>query len=689
MIAHRIQRKSGKDSFGRLGCYVLDVKSPADPKAFDRLAAYVIDREGGGERVVGARITNCEFVADLESAIKEIESTQAQNRRSKADKSYHLVISFPEGERPTHDQLRDIEDHLVASIGYADHQRISAIHDDTDNLHIHVAINKIHPETFKAIEPHYDKRRLMAACRELELKHGLKLDNHGLAEDREAGRDAGDRGEGRGPRDGADKMEAHSGRESLTSWIEANAKSALLDAAATAPDWATLHDRLAETGLTIKPRGAGLVIGAIDSTAHVKASSVDRSLSLKALTARLGPYEAPAQDRAGPQPQRRYDAGPRHSKGQSAALYARFQQQRSVTEAARTQAIANLGQAHATYSVELRRHYQKQRRDLFQNRGLSPDTRKRQLNDLAIRHRQDKSNRKALAAEQRATLRRDFPLPTWQGFLEREASRGDEAAVAVLRSRTIARSPEGADILTAADREAARHVVYQQLSPAAYKNGDLVYRLGDGGQVTDRAHEVRSDTASPAAAFLALSLAADRFAGQPLDIGGSDAFKASVIEVAALRGFDVTFTDPDMERARQAAVALVRPDEAPTRAQALGGAHDYVRARNGLRERVADIPHHRVWTAADAGPAEYAGRRAFAGGGEAVLLRIGDEIAVLPVTSNQAAKASQWTVGDLVVTDARGRFIDPSRGRVHTSDASDDLARKMQAHAERGGKDRS
>ncbi len=31
-------------------------------------------------------------------------------------------------------------------MGYADHQRVSAVHYDTDNVHIHIAINKIHPQ---------------------------------------------------------------------------------------------------------------------------------------------------------------------------------------------------------------------------------------------------------------------------------------------------------------------------------------------------------------------------------------------------------------------------------------------------------------------------------------------------------------------------------------------------------------
>jgi hypothetical protein len=101
------------------------------------------------------------------------------NTRAMGDRTYHLVISFPPGERPTLSQLEDIERVLVERIGLGGHQRLSATHLDTGHLHLHVAINKIHPESFRCVEPYYDKRRLMQACMELEAKHGLMRTAHG------------------------------------------------------------------------------------------------------------------------------------------------------------------------------------------------------------------------------------------------------------------------------------------------------------------------------------------------------------------------------------------------------------------------------------------------------------------------------------------------------------------------------
>jgi hypothetical protein len=54
---------------------------------------------------------------DPAMTVAEITPTQRRNLRSKTDKTYHLVVSFPPRERPTDEQLRYIEDELCAAIG--------------------------------------------------------------------------------------------------------------------------------------------------------------------------------------------------------------------------------------------------------------------------------------------------------------------------------------------------------------------------------------------------------------------------------------------------------------------------------------------------------------------------------------------------------------------------------------------
>ncbi|WP_394809200.1 relaxase/mobilization nuclease domain-containing protein [Nitrosomonas sp.] len=57
------------------------------------------------------------------------------------------MLSFPEGERLSFSDLNAIEERFCDVLGFNGHQRISVIHDDTNNLHMHIAINKIHPRS--------------------------------------------------------------------------------------------------------------------------------------------------------------------------------------------------------------------------------------------------------------------------------------------------------------------------------------------------------------------------------------------------------------------------------------------------------------------------------------------------------------------------------------------------------------
>ena len=145
--------------------------------SFAGLFNYLLDTQKKNERVASVRISNC--LSDSPPwAIREVMATQLQNTRARSDKTYHLVILFRDGENPSEDLLHTLEDRLCEGLGYAGHQRISAVHGDTDNLHIHVAINKIHPQRHTLHEPYYDHRALGDLCEKLELEYGLEKDHH-------------------------------------------------------------------------------------------------------------------------------------------------------------------------------------------------------------------------------------------------------------------------------------------------------------------------------------------------------------------------------------------------------------------------------------------------------------------------------------------------------------------------------
>ena len=539
MIAKRITSSKGGAGYQRLAGYVLNVErehQPADPASWTRLNAYILDTEHDGEKVAWARVSNCE-TDDPGWAVKEILATQARNTRSRGDKNYHLVVSFPEGERPTREQIEDIEDRLCAALGFQEHQRVSAVHQNTDNWHLHVAINKVHPRTFRNVEPFRDHYRLQEACAELEIRHGLTREPHTTEPEQ---------GRGRGPkiRGRAADFEAQQGRESFLRWVRETAAAAMLAARDSGRSWNGLHDAAARFDLEIKPRGAGIIIAhRSDSRLHVKASDVDRGLSLKAVTDAVGPFKPPSQTMS-VQPTASYTGPPR-----SGPLYEAFKRERDAALAARSAALTKVHQQHLTYANRLAAYY----RDRFRQErltGLSGHLKRDSFQHIADQQRKDRADRVRRETEERRQVRTQHPIPTWQGYLEAEAAKGNEAALVVLRGRMQRRSRIETQILQARDAEDARHIVYQHLKPTVRRDGRVIYRTADGGVVSDEARSIRVNEVTTGAAFLALSLAADRFGHRPLTVNGTEDFRTQVARLAGIESLNIRFSDDLLERER-------------------------------------------------------------------------------------------------------------------------------------------
>ncbi|HUZ64829.1 MAG TPA: TraI/MobA(P) family conjugative relaxase [Acetobacteraceae bacterium] len=540
MIAKRIMAPKGGAGFGRLGAYVLNARAEVDPGSWTRLNAYILDTGHAGEKVAWARVTNCQ-TDDPGWAVKEILSTQARNTRSRSDKSYHLVVSFPEGEKPSRTQMEDIEDRLCEAIGFEAHQRVSAVHQNTDNWHLHVAINKVHPTTFRNLMPVRDHYRLQAACAELEVRHGLTREPHTVDPRQERDR------QHRGARGRAADFEAQHGGQSFAAWVQEHAAAALLAARASGKGWPELHRVAASHNLAFKPRGAGLVIGDRgDARLHVKASAVDRGLSMAALTSALGPFQ-PAAHGATTAPAQTSYVKP----GRTGPLYEAFQRERAAAIATREAAIRALRDRHAAYDRQLRTYH---RDRLRQERlsGLRGILRRDSFRHIAEQRRRDHADRKAREAEERRRVRAEHHVPTWQGFLEVEAARGNEAALRTLRARQQQRVRLEAALFAAADAGEARHIVYQHLRPAIRRDGRVIYRVADGGLVSDEAQHVRVNQVTAGAAYLALTLAADRFGNRPLQVHGTEDFRQQVAQLAGAKGLVVTFADAGLERQRRA-----------------------------------------------------------------------------------------------------------------------------------------
>ncbi len=81
---------------------------------------------------------------DYTEGIAEAKDVQARNIRA-ANKTYHLVISFraEDEAKLTPEVYKAIEGQFAVALGYADHQRHCGVHQNTANLHMHVAYNML------------------------------------------------------------------------------------------------------------------------------------------------------------------------------------------------------------------------------------------------------------------------------------------------------------------------------------------------------------------------------------------------------------------------------------------------------------------------------------------------------------------------------------------------------------------
>jgi len=256
MIAKRA-RKSANRSLKRTCMYIADQRNTQD-----------FEHSKTGGKAENVRFSNLNSTT-LYEAFLEMEETQALNTRSKSDKNYHLIVSFPVGEKPSEIVLQDIENNLVERIGLGEHQRISIVHNDTDHFHFHVLINKIHPVTNNNVEPFYDKKDLMKVCDEMEVKHGLQKVNHSTSKKIKL-----------------TESEIFRNEESLTHFLKER-----ISTFSNLHSWEKFHIKANTLGIKLKKRGAGLVFEDMSSGITVKASSIARKLSLKKLESKFGTFE--------------------------------------------------------------------------------------------------------------------------------------------------------------------------------------------------------------------------------------------------------------------------------------------------------------------------------------------------------------------------------------------------------------
>lgn len=317
------KRKDGKSSFGDLVSYVSvrdeeknddlleAIKSsglkPEMPhrSRFSRLVDYatklrdesfisLVDvMPDGGEWVNFYGVTCFHNCTSIETAADEMEysARKAKFAHNDSDPVFHYLLSWQSHESPRPEQIYDSVRHSLNRLGLAEHQFVSAVHTDTDNLHVHVAVNRVHPDNGYLNRLSYSKEKLNKSCREMELKHGFAPDNGSFVigpDKRIVRRTSIER----------DRQSAWKrGRtQSLKEYIADTAIAGLREEPVT--DWAALHQRFAKEGLFLSDENGVLKVkDAWDrERSGVILTAFGHSWNTDKLIRRLGAFTPPTQD---------------------------------------------------------------------------------------------------------------------------------------------------------------------------------------------------------------------------------------------------------------------------------------------------------------------------------------------------------------------------------------------------------
>ena len=208
----------------------------------------------------------------------------------------HYVLSWRDGESPSEQQVEEAVDIFLGELGLqGGHQVVYGLHADTDNVHLHLVINRVHPDTCKCVEINkgFDIECVHRAVAKIEHVQGWQREQGGRYQVLESGGL-----ELAQPRDpDAPRKPSTRARDAERRTGEKSAERIAIEEAGPvirrAQSWGELHRDLGAIGVRFERKGSGAVlwIGEVP----VKASAADRNASLAKLQRRLGPYQ-PARE---------------------------------------------------------------------------------------------------------------------------------------------------------------------------------------------------------------------------------------------------------------------------------------------------------------------------------------------------------------------------------------------------------
>lgn len=143
-------------------------------RSFRALATYLAAGQTGEERDRVAWSAGRNLPTDdPEVAATFMRATAAQSDRVEKP-VYHIALSFDPNDRVDRATMERVADRVLDRLGLAEHQAVIVAHRDREHAHVHILVNRVHPETGHAWERWKDQPLIQEVLREEERELGLR-----------------------------------------------------------------------------------------------------------------------------------------------------------------------------------------------------------------------------------------------------------------------------------------------------------------------------------------------------------------------------------------------------------------------------------------------------------------------------------------------------------------------------------
>jgi hypothetical protein len=483
---------------------------------------------------------NGSFYSDSQQGQRaEMVALAMEATRSK-DPVDHWLLSWKEGEQPTQEQCNEAVEILKRHLGMSsEHLAVFALHRNTKNYHLHVVLNRVHPDTLRVEDKGWCIDKAHKAIAEIIHAQGWEAEKN-------ARYLAGRNGEVMRansvrepqPRSKARDHENATGEKSCERIAQEKAAPILLNA----KSWAQVHEGLAQVDMRYERKGSGAMLWVGDQP--LKASCIGREFSRIRMEERLGEFQPDSRDNSMPiQPRTAEPLRP-----DMPANWAEYRKtlgaNRKQKNAAQVQQRMDHRAAREVQSAEFRN----ERSALYQRGKWSGDALNVARSLLAADHAKRKAELMERQKRERDSLRMRFGRrKTFEQFL---VEQGEPQLAEQWRYRDT--ETPGAAILGDGDeiprKRDIRDFTAQVRQSAQSQLAEIHYSSrSDPSHIcfTDRGKRIEVWQAQDEAAVLAaLQLGAQKWG--TLTITGPDEFKQLCAQLAAQHGFKIN--NPELRR---------------------------------------------------------------------------------------------------------------------------------------------